>query len=550
MRKLLTIFFVATLLLSYSAFTRILFAQDADTLDVPQGFETLNIAVQGDTTETGEVKNPNRVYRLERGGFYLLNGTIGGVKGAPLRIVAAEGDGPMPILIPAVDETGSASRAFRPRGDGLFVGLYVTGIDNLGNQAGKNMFRCEKTGGRYVIDNCFLDSDAQSFVRMNSEDQRLFITNTIMRNSFLLADPANGRMIDTRGNTQDTIFVQNSTLYTNSSDPLRSGGGIIKNVFIDHVTLYQTAGSNGEFDVDRAINCTFTNNLMVDFGFEGRVLGDSLKEVIVPIDTLDAPDLATEDQRHYTIKNNVYGFTPELEAWIAGKDSLELYPMHDQRTERFLATYPNMVSENNIMENPGFSDAPDPNVIVTYAEYRFQTNYSNENNPDIRADRNGTGSLTDDPTSVGPAPDEYDFDYSTDSQAYTHAEGGFPVGDLNWFPDKKAEWEAWVKTGVRSKASAGLPVDFTLKQNYPNPFNPSTTIVYELASPSTVKLDIYNALGQKVKTLLNARRQQPGRHEIQWNGLNDADQPVGNGVYLYRLQVGQKVQTKKMVLMK
>ncbi|MFQ5753488.1 MAG: hypothetical protein ACE5HI_15975, partial [bacterium] len=99
------------------------FAQDADTLDVPQGFETLNLAVEGDTTATGAPKNLNRVYRLERGGFYLLNGTVEGLSGVPLRVVAAEGEGSLPIIIPATDETGASSRTFKPNDDGLFKDL-------------------------------------------------------------------------------------------------------------------------------------------------------------------------------------------------------------------------------------------------------------------------------------------------------------------------------------------------------------------------------------------------------------------------------------------
>ena len=556
MKKLIPIFFVVAVLLF--GFSYDILAQNADTLDVPQGFETLNLAIEGDTTATGEAKNLNRVYRLQRGGYYLLNGSITNIKGAPLRIVAAKGDGPMPILIPAVTESGRASRAFKPTGDGTFVGLYVSGIDNLGNEAEKNMFRFEKTGARYIIDNCFLDSDHQSFCRMNSENQKLYVTNTTMRNAFSITSPGNGRFIDTRGNTTDSIFVQNSTLYVNTQDPLKSSGGIIKNIFIDHVTFYETGGYPHELHIERAINCTFTNNLLIDFGFEGAkkpvsppvVERDSVLLAIVNIDTLNAPDLATEGQRHYLIKNNVYGFTPELLTWINSVDTVVTYVFENVRTKRFIANYPNMISENNIEEYPVFSDPPDPAKIVAWSDHRRKTNFSNENNPDIRADRNGRGAFSTNPNSFGPAPDEYDFDYSTQSQSYTHAEGGFPVGDLNWFPDKKAEWEIWVSTAVKNKRSSTVPIEFTLKQNYPNPFNPSTTIAYELNSASTVKLTIYNSLGEKVRTLLNAKHKQPGSYSVKWDGLDDANQPVASGIYIYKLQSGNRVQSRKMLLMK
>ena len=116
-----------------------------DTLDVAQGFETLNLAVSGDTP------NSNRVYRLARGGTYLLNGAISGLADQTLRIVAADGDGARPMLIPAVDNEGSASQPISTGNDAEFKGLYIAGYDNLGSQV-KNVLK---------LSNCLLyTSDA------------------------------------------------------------------------------------------------------------------------------------------------------------------------------------------------------------------------------------------------------------------------------------------------------------------------------------------------------------------------------------------------------
>ena len=113
-----------------AAFSWPLYAQESDTLDVAPGYETLNIAILGDTLVGGAPKNVNRVYRLERGQYYLLNGELRSIKNNPLRIVAAKGQGPRPIIIPAVSETGAAGRFARPAGDFTMAGLYTTGIDN------------------------------------------------------------------------------------------------------------------------------------------------------------------------------------------------------------------------------------------------------------------------------------------------------------------------------------------------------------------------------------------------------------------------------------
>lgn len=100
------------------------------------------------------------------------------------------------------------------------------------------------------------------------------------------------------------------------------------------------------------------------------------------------------------------------------------------------------------------------------------------------------------------------------------------------------------------KAVAELPSQFNLSQNYPNPFNPTTTIRYDLARAGQVSLVIYNLLGQKVHTLVGNQYQQTGRYTITWDGRNDAGAVVASGVYLYRLQAGNFVRTRKMLFLK
>jgi hypothetical protein len=127
--------------------------------------------------------------------------------------------------------------------------------------------------------------------------------------------------------------------------------------------------------------------------------------------------------------------------------------------------------------------------------------------------------------------------------SYTGAQGGFPTGDLNWFPSKKAEWEVWVLTDVDDEYS-NIPVSFRLNQNYPNPFNPSTKISFSLENPGKTTLTIYNILGQKVATLLS-QELSAGTHEVNFNASN-----LSSGVYLYRLDSGDFTAVKKMMIMK
>jgi len=103
-------------------------------------------------------------------------------------------------------------------------------------------------------------------------------------------------------------------------------------------------------------------------------------------------------------------------------------------------------------------------------------------------------------------------------------------------------------TGIKENPDK-LTRTWKLMQNYPNPFNPSTTIEYELPKSGSVRLIVYNLLGQKVRTLVNAR-QTAGLHRAMWDGCNESGQPMSSGVYFYRLQADAKTQTQKMMLLR
>lgn len=97
-----------------------------------------------------------------------------------------------------------------------------------------------------------------------------------------------------------------------------------------------------------------------------------------------------------------------------------------------------------------------------------------------------------------------------------------------------------------------LPEAFSLQQNFPNPFNPTTVIQFALpqsALGQAVKLEIFNTLGQKVRTLVNAP-QSPGVHVVEWDGHDAAGKQVASGMYLYRLRAGDFVAQRKMILMR
>ncbi len=113
-----------------------------------------------------------------------------------------------------------------------------------------------------------------------------------------------------------------------------------------------------------------------------------------------------------------------------------------------------------------------------------------------------------------------------------------------------ARWTKKDEADVKEIADTeALPCNYYLKQNHPNPFNPATIIEYNVPVKSHVKIDIFNILGMKIQTLVN-ETQTTGEYQIFWDGKDYKDNDVATGIYFYRLQAGNFIDTKKMILLK
>ena len=132
----------------------------------------------------------------------------------------------------------------------------------------------------------------------------------------------------------------------------------------------------------------------------------------------------------------------------------------------------------------------------------------------------------------------------TDNTVLDNESYDYRLSDVDY--DGNVEYHSLQLMGV---SSSNMPEQFILYPNYPNPFNPVTTIRYDLSKESFVELTIYDMLGNVVHNLVNAN-ESPGYKSIQWNATNNQGEPVSAGVYLYKIQAGDFVDTKKMILLK
>jgi hypothetical protein len=138
-----------------------------------------------------------------------------------------------------------------------------------------------------------------------------------------------------------------------------------------------------------------------------------------------------------------------------------------------------------------------------------------------------------------------------------NVEGGTP--DWDWlFPDPFDPQEfngpyCWtiITSDVKEDISMDglLPEEFALGQNYPNPFNPSTKFDMALPVKSHVAIDIFNVLGQKIKTLVD-EEYPAGYYTVDWDGTTDAGRAAASGIYFYRMETENYSATKKLMLLK
>jgi len=130
---------------------------------------------------------------------------------------------------------------------------------------------------------------------------------------------------------------------------------------------------------------------------------------------------------------------------------------------------------------------------------------------------------------------------------YTDTE---PVTGTNSYRLKQIDLDGRSAYSPEVAVDIQLPELFELGQNYPNPFNPGTDITFQLPADEDqrVIMAVYNLLGQKIRTLVDGNM-EPGTHHVHWDGRDDRGLNAVSGAYLYRLQLGAQVLTRKMIKM-
>ena len=132
---------------------------------------------------------------------------------------------------------------------------------------------------------------------------------------------------------------------------------------------------------------------------------------------------------------------------------------------------------------------------------------------------------------------------TTEQQEYSYSDNSVKTGTY-YYRLKQIDFGGQYEYSDEIEVEVIGPLTFALEQNYPNPFNPSTSIKYSVPENGFVKLSVYNLVGEEVSVLVN-ETVDAGFYEVAFNAAN-----LPSGTYFYRLQTGNSLQTKKMILLK
>lgn len=523
------------------------FAQEALVVDVVDGLNfTLTETIEGDTTATGARVHTS--YILKRGGRYLLSGRIRNI-GYDLTLLGEEEPSNVapPIVMLATDQSGTSDgRLFEPSGNFTAKNIYFMVTDDQGAD-GKYLVQTATAGLKIKLDNCV--SEFGDFgIRVTGKDCSIFVTNCVIRNQMELQikDTPFHFFIHTMKVPSDTIWIENNTFMNIGAAPFAVGDNSLNKFFLfNHNTMVNSGLQT--FHYYGWVNAKVTNNIFYNVLASGDPLAERAKQLgdngkvpfaVFGIDTLNNPDIP-EASRIVKLSNNNYIVDPAIvQMW----DANSTITGHGAFLENVRggamfaddATWPGLDFDAATLYavDPGFKTLPDnlSNFII-WAQKMILKPYPTDS-PEW---------IWDDPTNflnvTWPLPE--DFSYSN-SSLQTAAENGFPLGDLNWFPAKKAEWLN--PTDVTDIEN--IPAGFSLEQNYPNPFNPATTISFSLPKNSNVKLTVYNLLGQVVAKLID-KELNAGTHSYNYDASR-----LSSGLYFYTLSADGSTMTKKMMLMK
>ncbi len=552
---------------------------------------SLYIAMVADTVSVPA----GRVYELTAGGFYPLqnnpnssaaHGAV--IVGSDSRSIKTNSDGASsPPLI-----TGNVGTTSNSGGIGANGNLTIMNC-NLVPAANDGSLNWAYTGTNnsnltLLFDNCIMERTRWIFVVTGNPNCDLTFRNCYFVNMVGQPCRRNGGVLDDF-QPQNTLTVENCTHINAQGSMYKFRDHYYNRIIINHNTFVDCSGYIF-MSLGYQSNISLTNNIFVNCNIQPYPRMQSIDSGEQDLDWLpmglvnvypDSADVANGTNRKFLVQSNLAYWDPYLNDMEATLNTAQLNGVTNWQSQRIIV---NSRTDSVFKHLGRFSGTPYSYCVTdtwknqmptfTKPENLFQTTtggalYNLKVFTLATVDTGAAGSAAVLPdwrlVNIGPQyyvysdwPIPVDLSYS-DADLKTAGIGGFPLGDLNWFPAEKTAWLAQrtqeltkiqdamdnahlVVTAVNNQPNvAGT---FKLDQNYPNPFNPSTVISFTIPKAGHVSLTVYNVLGEEVATLMNGMK--PAQtYDVKFDGAN-----LASGIYFYTLRFEDQVLSRKMVLVK
>jgi hypothetical protein len=508
-------------------------AQSQRLITIQPGKDAIYTTIKGDSVARMAALPTQTIYILKRGGVYPCVSLIENTNYF-LYIKAESGTGYKPLLIPEPTTGTTYAYNINFRSSGRLEGLTLDASRPTGGV--NNRYINIYNGASLWVKDCEVVHDRGSAFALQGDSCSIYIDDCFIHS---IGHPktlgGNGRVVDIRPtNIQDSVVVRNTTFFNLSDRILRNIGTTVNYIKFDHCTGMTTEGFHGGLQAGKAKELVITNNIFMNT----IALGSFKKRTSVAATTHEQTqpeknlmyvltlDTVFSGAKITVRNNNIYWEQKYKDLFLKWKDSTDVPGIITSTINKLLtdSTKAYFVEPLTFKAPPAsidkFIDSAlmAPNALVQPENWSF-----------LYQDSIANG--FDNPVNAS---------YGITAQSYTKADGSFPVGDLNWYPARKA---AWLLTSVKEQ-EAGIPEVFSLSQNYPNPFNPSTSISFSMTRTGFVSLTVYDILGREVASLLNELK-EAGTYQVSWNATG-----FGSGVYFYKMQSGSFSQMKKMILIK
>jgi hypothetical protein len=405
-------------------------------------------------------------------------------------------EGVRPKLYPSTAGGGEASRLFEPRDDITVIHCSLSGLDDQGAPV-KNMFRPKSDNLTIWVEDCLVDNDVAAVWRLDGENLKIVLKDNIVTN--LVGDYNNGRGIDTRGNAQDSIIVENNTFVNIGSRILRTDDETWNYILFNQNTVVNTG--RRVLDIGRVREAVITNNIWQDCGVIGMDTTDTFG--IIWADSVET------GEQDILISNNNYSIDTGYTNLIP--DTALVVPLFNATAQAFVDEAGTGATMTAI--RVAFNSGPATTYNLTTEWY----------------DNPNTGESLPDFDTVGQAT--WDFGYANTALMAGGTEGQ-QLGDHRW-------------SAVTSVSQ--VQVEEGALKVFPMPVEDYANISFKLNAASDVEMSIYNIIGAKVATV-DYGRYPAGEHTIIWNGSSDSGKVLETGMYILRMKAGNDVSSLKIMI--